>query len=316
MGNIIVITGASGFIGKALMRELLASGNQVYAVVRDPLRLGDLASHPDVVVVPADFNDYSDLAQRIGNSVDYFYHLAWQGAYGRDKQDDVDYQFSNIKYSMQALHAAITLGSKAFIFAGAIRQYQKRPFSGTSSYCSLCSEYGVAKTGFSVAGRNEAAKYGIRFYNAIISRLFGPGDLSPQSGTRNILIQLLLHQPLNLIQADVFYDWTYIDDAARGLHAIMNSNEKTADYYIGGTPKPFSEIMTALRDCLCVDVPLHFGAYPDDSYIDYSQIDLDALHRDTGFIPDTPFEAAVKETAEWLKRQKCVENGEMELCES
>lgn len=35
--NRVIVTGASGFLGKALTRKLLAQGNRVYAVVRSLL---------------------------------------------------------------------------------------------------------------------------------------------------------------------------------------------------------------------------------------------------------------------------------------
>ena len=50
--------------------------------------------------------------------------------------------------------------------------------------------------------------------------------------------------------------------------------------------------------------PLEFGYYPDDGYIDYSEIDLNALYQDTGFECKADFDDSIRKTAAWLKSQE------------
>lgn len=72
---IAAVTGASGFIGRALAQRLAASGTGVLALVRDPARAGDLGSTPGVELVRGDLRDpaaLSDLTGRAG----IVYHLA------------------------------------------------------------------------------------------------------------------------------------------------------------------------------------------------------------------------------------------------
>lgn len=54
MKNVTLI-GASGFVGTALLNELLARGHKVTAIVRNPERIS--ASSPDLNVVKADVAD-------------------------------------------------------------------------------------------------------------------------------------------------------------------------------------------------------------------------------------------------------------------
>lgn len=301
MMKYIVVTGASGFIGKALTTSWLEAGHQVYAVTHSPVRLRDLQGYSNLCVVEASFDSYKTLADQIGHSIDVFYHLAWQG-YGTHTQDDI-IQFENIRFGMQALHAAIGLQTKSFIFTGSCHQYQKKLDNPHNAYGYLCSVYGAAKTGFAVSARAQAARCGIRFYNTIFSHVFGPGDIAYRSASQ-LITQLLQGKPLYLARADMLYDWTYIADAVDGLRAVLKSDAKIAEYYIGSrSPKPFSEIVTKVRDCLAPDTPLHFGTYHEDTYIDYKQMNLDALWRDTGFLADFSFEQAIYQTAAWLQLQ-------------
>lgn len=54
-----LLTGASGYIGAHIVRELLEDGQRVTAVVRAAGKLGPLANAPDLEVVEADLQDHS-----------------------------------------------------------------------------------------------------------------------------------------------------------------------------------------------------------------------------------------------------------------
>ena len=72
---IVAVTGATGFIGRALALRLAASGAQVLAPVRDISRAGELAATPGIELVRGDLRDPAllrDLAGRAG----IIYHLA------------------------------------------------------------------------------------------------------------------------------------------------------------------------------------------------------------------------------------------------
>lgn len=57
-----LLTGAGGYIGLHILRELLDDGHQVTAVARSPQKLGPFARHPRLEVVEADLED----TERIG----------------------------------------------------------------------------------------------------------------------------------------------------------------------------------------------------------------------------------------------------------
>jgi nucleoside-diphosphate-sugar epimerase len=70
-----VVTGAAGFIGRALVARLAASGVPVLALVRDPARAADLAALPGVELMTGDLRDQAilrGLTARAG----ILYHLA------------------------------------------------------------------------------------------------------------------------------------------------------------------------------------------------------------------------------------------------
>lgn len=72
----IFVTGASGYIGMHLLRELLQAGHPVTAAVRAPEKLGELARHPSLHIVQTDLDAATDLATLVGGH-DCCIHLAF-----------------------------------------------------------------------------------------------------------------------------------------------------------------------------------------------------------------------------------------------
>jgi nucleoside-diphosphate-sugar epimerase len=72
---IAAVTGATGFIGRALAVRLAASGTPVLALVRDAARAGDLATTPGIELVRGDLRDPA-LLRELTRRADVVYHLA------------------------------------------------------------------------------------------------------------------------------------------------------------------------------------------------------------------------------------------------
>ncbi len=70
-----LVTGATGFIGRALVRRLAAGGTPVIALVRDPARAADLAALPGVELARGDLREPGPLCG-LAARVSVVYHLA------------------------------------------------------------------------------------------------------------------------------------------------------------------------------------------------------------------------------------------------
>ncbi len=289
-----VVTGASGFIGKALTNRLLADGWTVYAVVRDEQRLAGIRGELRPVV--CDFAHYDRLAERIGERVEWFLHFGWAGVAGEQSRDIV-VQAENIRAAAEAMTQAEQLEAKRFLFAGSSYQYRMEPQDGAFLQKNL---YGAAKA----AARRLlwAASFGtaMRFNTVLFTNVYGVGDRSGRS-TNTMLKKMLAGEPLNLISGEHLHDWTYIDDAVDGVMAVLENGRAGKDYYVGARElSTFRDIVTCARDAVSPGTELRFGEYEDKAYIDYGQIDLDALYRDTGFQCRADLAESVQKTARWL----------------
>lgn len=302
----VLVTGANGFIGRSLVKQLLHSDYLVYAVVKGGTGLRDISSE-NLRITICEFSDYSELADRIGERVDTFIHLAWDG-YGKDTNNLI-VQSKNILASTMALEQAQLLGASRFIFAGSSYQYRMEPITkDDNTFYIKKNIYGSTKEAATTVLRAASGRYGIIFNSVLFTNVFGVGDHSNRS-TNTLILQLLQHRPIRLIPGNHKHDWTYIDDAVNGIISVMENGKDGARYYIGNRQlKTFQEIMLDVQDVVCPDADLQFGCYPDDGYIDYSEIDLESLYRETGFVCKADFRESIRKTAQWLIEQKAKES--------
>ena len=297
-----IVTGASGFIGRALTKRLLSEGVEVWAVVTGQGKTAGIASDQLHEVV-CDFAHYGELIELLPHDVDWFIHAAWAGFYGPHSRDLL-VQAGNISASAATMEQAKCIGIKRFLFLGSSYQYRMEPVMDNGCEVFIRNNiYGIAKEAAGRMLRAKAVEYGISFNSVLFTNVFGVGDRSTRS-TNTMIRQLLKGESLRLISGEHLHDWTYINDAVDGMLAVLERGTDGAEYYIGKRqPKTFREIVTRVRDTLAPEAELRFGAYEDRGYIDYSLIDMDRLYRDTGFECGADFTESIQKTAQWLLKE-------------
>jgi NADH dehydrogenase len=110
---VILLTGATGSVGSALLRRLVADRQQVRCLVRDPRRLG--SERVRVQIALGDLSNPASFRHAL-RGVDTVVHLA---AAIRD-QDDASIEELNGVATLRLLRAAERAGAKRFLFFSAI----------------------------------------------------------------------------------------------------------------------------------------------------------------------------------------------------
>ena len=84
--NKAIVTGANGFVGSALVRELLAKNIEVVAIDLNGC-CGNLPESDLLTFIPCSIDSIADIEsdERVKNS-DVFYHFAWVGSAGEAEQ--------------------------------------------------------------------------------------------------------------------------------------------------------------------------------------------------------------------------------------
>lgn len=296
-----VVTGANGFIGKAVTKELLKKGDFVYAIVTDPKAMDDFGSD-NLCVIPAFFENYPNLPTKFNKPIDVWYHFAWQGVWGPAFKD-YKLQLSNATNARIAIEVAKQSGATKFVLASTVNvlETKKKITIQGPQQLRYTTNYAMSKLTAEMLCKTYSANEGISFNCAYLAMAYGPGNGSLM--VPNVVISKLMQgiSP-DLVEGDGLYDLIFIDDIARGFVAIGEKGLPMKSYYLGHpTLESFRDLFTELGKIINPDVPLKFGVYPDDNQLDYSQIDLRELERDTGFSPSSDFKESLLTTGVWLK---------------
>lgn len=143
---------------------------------------------------------------------------------------------------------------------------------------------------------------GIEYIRAVISNIFGPGEKSPR------LVNTSLRKMINgdhcaFSAGEQIYDFIYITDAAKAFVAIGKKGRPNKSYYIGSlSPRPLRDYLIEMRDCVDLKIQIGLGELPFNGVsLTYEEFDIEAVKKDTGFVPEVPFGEGIKKTVKWLK---------------
>lgn len=299
-----IVTGATGFIGRWLIRALLAENIPTTAVIREGRRFPpDWPESPLLTVAECSMEHYHRLPERIPvQSETVFYHLAWAGVSG-GARGDMAVQLSNVAASKVALEAAAALGCAAFVGLGTIMEQEAMAVTDTDGTApGMGYLYGEAKHMAHLLTKAVAAEHGICHIWPMLTNAYGEYEDSPRF-INSTLRRILRHQPLEFTAATQTYDFIHIEDAVKALIALGKYGQTQHSYVIGsGHAAPLRSFIEAIGSTLAPDQPLLFGNVPFTGVVlPVEAFSIDRLIADTGFRPTISFADGICRTMRWIK---------------
>lgn len=301
----VVITGASGMLGQALTRLLVAKGINVYAVVRPGSEQNRLMmKHRLVEVVECELAVLRELPDKITEDCDVFFHFGWGGTFGTNR-NDLYGQLDNVRYTLDAVEAANQLGCRVFLGAGSQAEFGRVP-EGVKLSSRLNAQpetgYGIAKLSAGQMSRALCKEYGIRHIWTRILSVYGPGD-KDRSMVMSGICSMLKGEVPKYTKGEQVWDYLYCDDAAAAFYLAAEKGKNGAVYCIGsGQERKLRDYITDIGDVICPGQEIKFGEVPYyDKQVMYLCADISELKRDTGFEPVMPFKEGIRRTVRWRK---------------
>ncbi len=299
--NTAVVTGANGFVGKAVCKALAAEGVKVYAVVRSGAKHLDGLEKTELI--SCNLNHYDSLSTKLKNcDAEVFYHFAWTGTAG-PLRDDEKVQLANVQSTCDAVRAASEIGCSRFVFAASIMQYEVAE-QMKNGLCGPGSIYSTAKLTADYMARAIAEKEGIQYLAGLISNIYGPGETSPRL-INSTIRKLLKGEHVAFSPGNQLYDFIYVDDAASFFSAIGEKGRPGKTYYIGNkTPRPLKEFLLEVRDVVSPGCTLGLGELPFRGIsLTYIEFDTKTAETELGVMPRVSFPEGIAKTRDWILEQ-------------
>lgn len=258
----ILITGASSFIGKNLVRKLLQMDCNLLLVIRDDSKKILFPMSDKIKFITLDLSEYNNIGKYINKNIDIVYHLAWNGTRGNSR-DNEKLQEKNYIYSCELLKVVKNLNIKTFISAGSQAEYGNKNFMITEdTIATPNSEYGKYKLKFYEFAKDYCSKNNISFKEPRFFSLYGIDD-NENTIVKSTLNKLLKNEECNFTDCKQKWNFLYVEDAVNGLINLGFCNCEDGIYNFGSREtKPLREFIEEMVFVTKSKSKLNFGAIP------------------------------------------------------
>ena len=328
----ILVTGAAGFIGFFLCKQLLAQGEEVigldnlndyYDVILKQARLGQLTDKNNFRFYQLDLADRQGMAQLFADiKPDRVLHMAAQAGVRYSLTNPHAYVDCNLVGFMNILEGCRYSGVKHLVYASSSSVYgsnKKMPFSVHDNVDHPVSLYAATKKANELMAHTYSHLYslpttGLRFFT-----VYGPW------GRPDMALFLFTKAILEGRAIDVFNygkmrrDFTYIDDITEGVLRVSDNIPSPNPDWSGYDPDPgisaapykiynignnkpveLGYFIEVLEDCLGTKavknlLPMQPGDVPE------TYANIDDLQKDVGFKPSTSIEVGIPRFVEWYR---------------
>jgi UDP-glucuronate 4-epimerase len=329
----VLVTGAAGFIGYHVARNLLANGRVVIGIDNlndyyDPQlkhdRLVELARmNGDFTFLKCDFADDKALDEALEpHQFGSIVHLGAQAGVRYSIENPRAYVQSNLVGHLNMLELARHRQIAHMVYASSSSVYgqnAKIPFSTNDRVDNPVSLYAATKKSDELISESYSHLYRIPLTGLRFFTVYGPWgrpDMAPWLFTEAIL----KGEPIKVFNhGHMRRDFTYIDDIVAGVIATLDTPPKDdnaakaggshsphALYNIGNNQSEelgrFIEVIETAcgRKAEKIMLPMQAGDVPA------TFADIDDLTRDHGYRPSTTIDVGIPAFVEWYRRYKGV----------
>jgi nucleoside-diphosphate-sugar epimerase len=247
-----LLTGATGFVGGVLARQLVAAGHSLRAIVRTPAKAVALREL-GVELCQGDVTDKASMRAPM-TGVDGVFHVAGWYKLGATARDRVEAEAVNVHGTRNVLELMRELGVPRGVYTSTLAvnsdthgQLVDETYRFDGRHLSI---YDETKARAHDAA-NEFIAAGVPLVIVQPGVIYGPGDTS---SLRTTLLQFL-QRKLPAIPAKTAFCWTDVDDVARGHVLAMERGQTGHNYFVCGPVHTIEEGLQVASDVSGVPMP-------------------------------------------------------------
>jgi UDP-glucose 4-epimerase len=300
-----LVTGAAGFIGSAITRQLIAHGNTVVTI--DNLSTGKIDNIPSgCIFIEGDVFDSKIINELNTYSFDAILHIAGQSSGEVSFENPVYDLQTNTQSTVSLLNYAKNKHCSQFIYASSMSVFGDHdpPFVSENSPTMPKSFYAVGK----LASENYMRIYNtfgikctaLRFFN-----VYGIGQNleNLKQGMASIYLAMALQNKKIIVKGskDRFRDFIYIDDVVDAVNLVLNQQVPSQFNIYNvctGKKTTVEQVIECIKNELAIPIDVEYvSGTPGDQHGIYG--DNEKIKRELGWAPKYSFEQGMKLMVQW-----------------
>ncbi len=308
----VIVTGGAGFLGRAVVRQLEASGVPSDRIVVPRSRDVDLTE------MAATMRLYDSVAQRFGAGNVIVIHLAARvGGIGANRENPGRFFFDNLMMGVNLIEGGRRHGIAKFVQVGTVCAYPKHtpvPFHEDDLWNGYPEEtnapYGIAKKALLVQLQSYRQQYGFNGIYLLPVNLYGPGDNFNHATSH--VIPALIRKCVEAVDGGALAiecwgtgsasrEFLYVDDAARAIVLATERYDGADPVNIGAHREiTIRELVTLIADLTGFRGEIRWDPTKPDGQ-PRRCLDTTRARELFGFVATTPFDHGLMETIRWYR---------------
>lgn len=313
--EIVLVTGAAGFIGSHVSEKLLKSGvrvigldelNDYYSVANKKKNLATLSSFPNFSFIRADIRNLEQCESALsGVKVTKIAHIAARAGVRPSIKDPILYEEVNVKGTLNMLELARKFQVQNFVLTSSSSVYgnsKQIPFKEDDSATDRpISPYAATKKASEALGYTYHHLYGIPVNVVRPFTVYGPKG-RPDMAPWLFLEACIKGTTINKFgEGETRRDYTFIEDFVDGFVSALNTPLGFEIFNLGNSATvSLNEAIATVEEVVGKKLTINqLGPQPGD--VDLTNACVDKARKLLGYNPRTSFKDGMTKFYQWYK---------------
>jgi nucleoside-diphosphate-sugar epimerase len=305
----VLVTGASGFIGRQCLPLLISRGYEVHATSRRPPAFADNKVHWH----STDLLDRFQLAEVVRSvKPSHLLHLAWTTTPGRFWHSTENFRWVNA--SLDLMQEFKNSGGQRVVAAGSCAEYAwGREYDEIKTPLEPDSTYGICKNAFRQLLESFATLSDMTWAWGRVFFMFGPAEPAEKLAA-SVILSLLRDEVAKCSEGTQLRDFMYVGDVADAFATLLDSDFSGSVNIGSGIAFEVRKFASMIAERLDKRQLLELGALKSKNEPDFIVANVNRLKNELKWTPKISLENGIDETIEWYRRSLQEESSGKRRC--